>query len=102
MSIARKAELILGAILLSIILSLCGRYAYMNWKSESLEAKNDVLASDAAADTVYVREYKTVITERETKDAQVDEALGRNRDWSEQPLPDDVADLLRYPAAATP
>ena len=102
MSIARKAELILGSILLLAILALCGRYAYMNWKSESLEAKNDVLSSDAAADTVYVREYKTVITERETKDAQVEDALGRNRDWADEPLPDDVADLLRDPARAAP
>lgn len=103
MSIFRsKFELILGTLIFVIILSLCGRYAYMSWKSENLETKNDVLTSDAAADTVYVREYKTIVTERDTKDAQVEDALERNRDWAEQPLPDDVADLLRDPAATAP
>lgn len=102
MSIARQAELILGAILLSVILALCGRYAYMHLKSESLQAKNDLLTSDAASDQVYVREYKTIVTERETKDAQVEDALGRNREWADEPLPDDVADILRDPAESAP
>jgi hypothetical protein len=98
----RKSEAILGALILLTVLVLCGRYAYMNWKASSLETKNDVLTSDAQADTTYVREYKTVITERETKDAQVDAALQRNGDWADEPLPDDVADLLRDPAESTP
>jgi hypothetical protein len=102
MSIARKIELIIGATLLLVVLALCGRYAYMSHKSKSLETKNDVLTSDAAADAAYVREYKTVITERKTQDAQVENALDRNRDWADEPLPDDVADLLRDPASTTP
>ena len=103
MSIFRsKFEMILGTLIFAVLLSFCGRYVYMNWKSANLEAKNDVLTSDAAADTVYVREYKTVITERETKDAQVEDALDRNRDWADEPLPDDVADLLRDPTEPTP
>lgn len=102
MSITRPVEATLGGILLAIILILCGRYAYYNWKSESLEAKNDVLTSDASADKAYVRKYRAVIIERETKDAQVDRALQRNRDWADEPLPDDVADLLRDPAESAP
>lgn len=97
-----KVEMILGTLILAVILTLCGRYAFMNWKMNSLESKNDVLTSDAAADTVYVREYKTVVTERETKDAQVEDALGRNSGWADEPLPDDVADLLRDRAEPTP
>jgi hypothetical protein len=101
-SIRANVELILGAIILSVILFLCGRYVYMSWKSDSLEAQNDVLTSDAEADQVYVREYKTVITEREAKNEQVDRALERNRDWADEPLPDDVADILRDPAESAP
>lgn len=102
MSIGRQAELVLGAILLVVVLIFGGRYAYMKWNTERLESKNDVLTSDAEADKVYVREYKTVVEQREIKDAQVERALQRNQSWADEPLPDDVADLLRDPAESTP
>ena len=102
MSIGRQAELVLGAILLVMVLIFGGRYAYMKWNTERLESKNDVLTSDAEADKVYVREYKTVVEQREAKDAQVERALQRNRSWADEPLPDDVADLLRDPAESAP
>lgn len=102
MSIGRQAELVIGATLLVVVLFFGGRYVYMKWNTERLESKNDVLTSDAAADKVYVREYKTVVEQRETKDAQVERALQRNRSWADEPLPDDVADLLRDPAESAP
>ena len=99
---SRQVNLVLGGLLLLAVVGLGLRYAYVSWRAESLETKNDVLTSDATADKTYVREYKTVIAEQEKTNAEVDRVLEEHRDWSEQPLPDDVADILRDPAESAP
>ena len=91
----RKAELIVGLLVIALVLGLSG-YAYWLSKTHSRDTSAiQTLSGDARAATTYTREYKKVLAEETKANERMDEALARNPAWSDQPVPNDVADLLR-------
>ena len=99
MSITRQIELAVGSALILLILSLWGYGAWKSRLAASLKDENQVLNADATADTTYVREYKRAVIEEKRANERVESAIRRNPVWADEPLPDDVADILRDPEA---
>jgi uncharacterized protein HemX len=98
MSITAKLQAALSLILTIAVIAF-GVYGwYQKQRVEHVSEERNVASGDAAAYKTHNTEYKKVVTaERATKE-QVDEVVARNRDWADEPLPVDVADLLRDPA----
>lgn len=100
MSITRQIELAVGGVLLVVILFLWMATKWSGWRNSQLEQQNQVLTADSSADTEYVRQYKRVVIEEKQANERVESAIRRNPVWADEPLPDDVADILRDPEAA--
>lgn len=91
----RNVEFFLGAVVIAAVLTLSGYAYYQHRASDRLQEDNQLLSGDAKAAATYAREYKKVVAAETKANEQLDEALEANPEWSEQPVPDDVADLLR-------
>ena len=102
MSIARNIELAIGGSLLVMVLGLWGYGAWKDYRADQLKDENVTLTADSTADNTYVREYKRIVTEEKQANERVESAIRRNPVWADEPLPDDVADILRDPEAAAP
>lgn len=92
----RKAEAIVGLLVILAVLALSVYVYTLRAAHKNATSANQALSGDAAAATTYTRAYKKVIAEEKKDNERMDEALAANPAWSEQPVPDDVADLLRY------
>lgn len=101
MSIFRKIEIALGLALVIAVALLAVEVAVYRYKAAHNQETARVATGDARAATVYVKAYKEVQQQREVKNGEVEAVLEGNRDWSDAPLPDDVADLLRNGAGTT-
>lgn len=99
MSITRQIELAVGSALILLSLSLWGYGAWKSRLAAPLRDENQVLNADAIADTTYVREYKHVVIEEKRANERVESAIRRNPVWADEPLPNDIADILRDPEA---
>lgn len=97
MYIARKLELLFGGLLLVCVLALGGKAWIDSKRLDAVQESYQAASGDARAATVYVEAYKEVAEQRRKKDAQVESVLESNRVWADEPVPDDVADLLRHP-----
>lgn len=101
MSIARKLEMILAALLMGAVLLLGFRAWVESRRADTAQENYQAAAGDARAATVYVKAYKEVAEARRKKDAEVETVLGSEREWADAPVPVDVADLLRNPEGTT-
>lgn len=101
MSIARKIEVILAAILMAAVLILGARAWIDRGKADRAQENYQAAAGDSRAATAYIEAYKEVAQERRTKDAKVETVLQAEREWSDAPVPADVADLLRNSEGTT-
>lgn len=101
MSIVRKLEIILAALLLAAVGILGFRVWVASHRADTAQENYQAAAGDARAATEYIKVYKEVAEQRRTKDAEVENALGEHRDWADEPVPVDVADLLRNAEGTT-
>lgn len=101
MSIVRKLELLLAALLLGAVAFLGVRVWLASNRADTAQDNYHAAAGDASAATEYIKVYRDVTEQRRKKDAQVETVLGGNRVWADEPVPDDVADLLRNAEGTT-
>lgn len=100
MSPIRQAEAVLaGLFLLAIVLF---GFHYKNLRDELADARQDsqFYAGNASAHRTAATEYKTIVVEKEKAHAKLDSALEAHPVWADEPVPDDVADLLRHDSGA--
>jgi Na+/melibiose symporter-like transporter len=101
MSIAHKIAFYFGIALIILVLALFGYNQYLDWRNRDLKQTNVELSADSSADYEYVKEYKIVVEQEKQANEAVQAAVERNPEWASEPLPGDVADLLRqHPDAA--
>lgn len=101
MSIVRKLEILLAALLLGAVVFLGFRVWVASHRADVAADQYHAAAGDASAATEYIKVYRDVTEQRRKKDAQVESVLGDNRAWADEPVPDDVADLLRNAEGTT-
>lgn len=89
--------------LLLAALVICGTGWYVTSRVAALKA-DTIEDAGAEANTraaeVYGREAVRVYRDKEKAREQVRVVNERHPEWSDQPLPDDVADILRKPTEA--
>lgn len=101
MSIVRDIERGLAGLLLLVAMGL-GAFAWFNaQRVEHVQQQYQHAAADARAGTVYTVERKSIDKQREVKNAEVEAVLQARSDWSDGPVPDDVADILRHSSGST-
>lgn len=101
MSIVRDIERGLAGLLLVVAIVLAG-FAWFNAKRvEQVQQQYQHAAADVRAGTVYTVERKRIDKQREVKNGEVEAVLQARSDWSDAPVPDDVADILRHPSGTT-
>lgn len=89
------------ALLAAVIVLAAGWYAahQVNEVNNKVAESAEVEANTRAAE-VYGREAVKVYRDKEKASEQVRAITERHPDWSNEPLPDDVGDILRKPAEA--
>mgnify|MGYP003409105269 CR=1 FL=1 len=93
-----KTYLRLGV--LALILLLAGYGWYQKGRADRAKDANKELSADAAAGTTFGSEVGKIYKEKKVDDQRTEAVLARNPEWSSQPIPPDVADLLRHPTGA--
>lgn len=94
MSITRYVELIVGGLLLAAVLLLGFTSCTQRRALEAKTEEASVATGDAEAYRTYNKGSKEIAAKKEIADAAMDEALKRNQEWADEPVPADVADLL--------
>lgn len=97
--IQRITDYVIGGLLV-VVLIYAGYSKYQSWRAESIKEDAQHYAGNAKAHEVAAVEYRTIITERKKADEALDRALERNPEWADEPVPSDVADLLRHDSGA--
>lgn len=97
----RNIERVIAVLIILLIAAGSLRYCYLDSQKE--QAKQQAALSEGRADAAeeYSSGLKTIIIEREASDARVQQVLEANPEYSGQPVPRDVADLLRHPSGST-
>ena len=101
MYFVRNVQLLFGGLLLAVVLFLGFRAYLADRRATTAQENYQAAAGDAQAATVYVQAHKEVQQQRRVKDEQVEKVLSAHAEWDDQPVPDDVADLLRHPSGST-
>lgn len=101
MSIIRKVEVALAAVLLGLVVFLAIRVAYFKHEAATAQETAHVAVGDAKAATVYADKIQRVTAEKEVKNAAVQTVIDGNRAWADEPLPTGTAELLRNPAGTS-
>ena len=83
------------------VLGLSGFAWYQSGTIERAQGQASVATGDARAATTHRDAHQRIATERKTDEAHTEAVLTANPEWSEQPVPSDVADILRDPARST-
>lgn len=87
-------------ILMLIVLAL-GILLATSWKVSSFKSdavQEGALEANTRAAEVHAREQAKVYRGKEKAIEQVREVAERHPEWADEPVPDDVADILRDPA----
>lgn len=101
MSILRKLELFIGAILLVTVVVLVAQ-VWIARKSAAIEKEQvHVTTADLGAATVHAQAMQISYQQRDIKNGKVNAAIEANRDWAATELPDDVANQLRHSSGTT-
>lgn len=98
---SRTIELYLGTALLALILGLAGYSWYEHHRVDNKQESLQSATGDAYAHETYATGYKKVVEQRKTDEQEVRAVLARNPEWSDDVVPDDVADLLRHDSGST-
>lgn len=94
-NLKRYAMLFGFAIMLAVV-TLTSLYVWgLKRKVEKLEEQSTTAIADRNASDAWRRGAIVVSKDREEATRAADEVLDRNRDWADEPVPSDVADLLR-------
>lgn len=101
MSIFRKIELMVGGLLLLAVLLLSAYSMHLRNSRANVQQDYQQASGNASAGTTAARELKTVVIEKEEAHAALNSALEANRTWAAEPVPDDVAALLRHHSGAS-
>lgn len=94
MSIGRKIELALAAIIVATILALWGWGKYNSERRESVQEDYQVASGDASAYKVMAAGTKRVAEQEQRKHEELEVALEANPEWADEPVPSDVARVL--------
>ncbi|AHB12198.1 Rz-like spanin [Xylella phage Prado] len=96
MSIFRKIELLIGGLLLAAVILLSAYSLHLRNSRANVQQDYQQASGNASAATTAAKELKTVVIEKENAHAALDQALARSPEWADEPVPADVADLLRH------
>lgn len=92
----QKYAALVGLVLFLTSVVGTGLYVkHLTDKVAELESTNLLLQADLSAAKTYRREQEALTKNKQETDTRVDEVLEANRVWADEPLPDDVAGLLR-------
>lgn len=100
-SLARKIELAIGALLLVTVVALAAQVWIARTRVGVTKEELHVASADLGAVDVHTGEMKIYYRDREIKNVQVTKAIEANPDWASVELPDDVADQLRHSSGAS-
>lgn len=92
----RRWAAILGICLVLASVSLTGLYIWsLTRKVAQLEARATTAEATGAADQAWRKGHVVLTKNKEETNHATEEVLERNQDWSERPVPSDVADRVR-------
>ena len=101
MSIIHK--LLLGVVSL-LLVACCGLVLALSVQTKRLDSASSAAATasaDSAAHKTAATEVVTIYKDKEKANAALDNAIRSNPEWSNQPVPDAVLDLLRHDSGST-
>lgn len=92
----RRAGLFVGVVLTIAGVTLTAMYLYnLNRQIAALKAANASAQANQRAAETWLSGNKALTIERKESDDVTEQVLASNPDWADQPVPDDVASLLR-------
>lgn len=98
---AKRYAMLVGIALCLAVLACTVAYVHtLKGKVEELQEDRAAAVADAAASDTYRRGLITHTTDRDRAKEATDDALDRNKDWADRPVPNDVAERLRNPKDA--
>lgn len=100
MSIFRKLEIGLVVLLLLTIVGLGLWNYHLHNAKEDAQQSFQVANGNAEAHETAAKEFKIVVQQKEEAQHALDKAIEANPVWSAEPVPSDVADLLRNPSGS--
>lgn len=101
MSFTRKLEVLFAALLILACVVLGASNYYLQTRKASTERSYHQASGNAYAADAEAQELRIIYTEKEKAYEELGKALERNPEWSTEPVPADVADLLRHDSGAT-
>lgn len=99
---AKRWAALIGIALGLIVITCASLYVWgLKRKVDRLEEQTTTAVATGAADEAWRQGHITYTKDREEAKDATEQVLERNRDWSDEPVPSDVADRLRkHPDAA--
>ena len=97
----KNIERVFAILIILLIAAGSLRYCHLDRQKEAAKQEASLQTGRADAAEEYSSGLRTIIIEREASDARVQQALEANPEYSGQPVPSDVADLLRHPSGST-
>ncbi|WYM31394.1 i-spanin [Stenotrophomonas phage Stm18] len=82
-------------LIVAVFVALVGMVYIQHQRIERLQAANESASAMIAGYRTKDKATVQLVAAKEKKDAEVATVVGNHREWADQPVPDDVADLLR-------
>lgn len=96
-----RLELTIAGVLLAIICGLSWFSFWQHSRKESAQTQYVGAAASSESHQAYAQGARELVIKVKKEEQHVEAVLEANRTWSEQPVPDDVADLLRERPASS-
>lgn len=78
-----------------VVLGLAAYSVSLKYRLDAANAKKETVTATAAGYKTYAKEHAAVTERKEKTNHEVREALARHPEWADEPVPAELADLLR-------